>query len=86
MSDHLRGLPDSYDQWRTHSGEPREAEKGDEDMTDQETTCPSCGVPFVEHLGLVGACRERMDLIGEVLRLKKKIRKLEAKEQRRTKK
>ena len=26
MSDYLRGLPDSYDQWRTHSGEPREIE------------------------------------------------------------
>lgn len=37
-------------------------EMADQEKADYYPRCPSCGVPFAEHLGLVGTCQQLTEL------------------------
>jgi len=44
-------------------------------MTD-DPTCPSCGVAYIDHLGLIGTCSRVIELEVEVRLLREELNQL----------
>jgi len=38
--------------------------------------CKSCGIPFIDHLGIIGTCKMYQDALIEIESLKNKINRL----------
>jgi len=43
-------------------------------MSDEdEARCTSCGVPFTDHVGIIGTCADKIKLLQENVKLKSQV-------------